>query len=228
MARPNVGTMWIDRETKKTFRVVKSGDTILLMGDRGVLPVPEYLWPGDFVALDGSDSGSESEPIRALLVGGSEGRHFERIWDHSADLGVDIEYHWPGDIRSFPSGIPVDVDLVILLVSHMSHAAQKIAKSSAKSRGVPVVQAPSRGFQNSLRAELEKLGLDSYGAVVMSSGPHGEGVYVWNGSNYVYRSVGSSSSNDLVPVRVEVPAHSGNDVFTLASLGVFWALICFM
>lgn len=212
MKKPKNGSVWKDSNTGALYRVAQATrNSVLLIGDFGRLKVPNYEWPGPFVIVDGEEEGSED--IVALLVGGATGQHFQRVWEQAAELGVDIEYHWPYDVKNIPTKIPSDVNLVIALVSHVSHDAYGNTKKMAKSSRIPFARAPSSGFQHALAEELTKLGFgDGFGAVILEEDGDGfhmsfiptnrgrrparEGVYTWTGTEYVYQEI---HSTDLAP-----------------------------
>jgi hypothetical protein len=208
MKKPKSGSIWKDSSTGAMYRVAHvTRNHVLLVGDLGAHTVQNYEWPGAFVLVESDED--ESEDIIALLVGGATGQHFQRAWEQAAELGVDIEYHWPYDVKNIPTKIPSDVNLVIALVSHVSHDAYGNSKKMAKSSRIPFARAPSAGFQGSLAEELKKLGFgDSFGAVILEEDGDGfhaifipakqgrkaarEGVYTWTGTEYVYQEIHST------------------------------------
>jgi len=184
---PDIGTMWVHAQSQRLYRVLHvDPQRVLLQGDVQTMKIPLYDWPGQLEPFIEAGHEEEAPVITALLVGGSEGHHFDRIWDQAADLGVDIDYHWAGDLKRLPSKLPSDIQLVIVLVSHLSHSMYDATKLMAKSHATPLARVPSSGFKPSLQLELSKLGFEGYGATYRKR-PTRDGHYSWTGSTYEWR-----------------------------------------
>lgn len=175
---PTPGTTWRNPQDKTVFRVLHANRRrVLLMGDTGTVEIPLYNWPGPLLPV--IDVEEEGEDIVAVLVGGSTGQHFTRLWEQAAEIGVDIEYHWPWRP---PTVLPKNVSLVIVLVSHVAHENYFQVKAIAQEAQVPIARVPSSGFRHALQGELTKLGFgDSFGALSRNTE---RGVYTWTGTAY--------------------------------------------
>jgi hypothetical protein len=164
---------------------------VRLLGDMGTRDVPVWEWPQGFQPLGGQESESGEAPrIKALLIGGAAGKHLDRIEKIADDQGVDIAAHWPSNTRKLPSQrIPVHIDLVIWLTSHIDHSTYYATKSMAESQGLPTAHVPSQGFGPNLAKELARLGLrrSEYGVLVAEPS---QGRYEWTGSTWTWREVG--------------------------------------
>jgi hypothetical protein len=184
MNLPEIGTQWTNGLL--TVRVVGADKRgVKIVSDSGYQVIAPYAWPGLFVPVM-----AETEPqgmLRACLIGGAEGRHFERILDIAADRGIDIAMHTPGD-KGF-GGIPDHTDLVITLASHLSHGVYDLTKAVCKARSIPLALVVSQGFGGSLDKELERLGIpnkmkkDNFGAV--EEGSSRMTWTTWNGRVWV-------------------------------------------
>lgn len=193
MRLPQVGSVWL-RNGRETFRFVNVDSHVLLMGDTGVSRVSIYEWPpaGLSELHPGRDPARQEAPPRcAMLVGGATGRHFTRLWEQAAEINIDIEYHWPVDVTHPPAKLPSDVDLLIGLVSHVSHKNLNSARALAKSRNVPIALVPSSGFRHSLQLELERLSIDpaQFGGEGSLTWRGDRTVWTWTGSGYVHQEL---------------------------------------
>lgn len=125
----------------------------------GSKTIPYYQWPVPWL----EDELQKGAPpvLMAMLVGGAPGQHFERIWDHASDLNVDIDYHVPVDQKHQRATrvppIPQGVDVLILLVSHMSHTIYYHYKKLAGEAGVPLISLTSKGFKPQLEVGMRRL-----------------------------------------------------------------------
>lgn len=193
---PEIGSEWRSSKTGRTYRVIHAEPgRVLLQGDVQTVTVPHYEWPGIYrPMIDASEDTDQT--ITALLVGGAEGRHFERLWDQAAELGVEMKYHWGGKLKRVPDSLPIDINLVIFLSSHIGHAAQDATKNMAKGV-VPIAHAPSGGFKHYLEAELDKLGFERFGATPTIRRPSGH--YSWEGRAYVWKEHAHASGESAPP-----------------------------
>lgn len=175
---PDRGEVFVDKDGEWTV-VSLTNKSILLLGPEGVKNIPLWQWPGALRPVSHEEAPSRSIP--ALLVGGDAGKHLDRIERLAKNEGVDIVAHWPGRLARAPSRIPIDVELIIVLVSHIGHSLEAGVLQKVPEGGhIQVVRVPSQGFEEGLRKELEKVGLkrrDSFGEDDV-----GEGRYVWTGS----------------------------------------------
>jgi hypothetical protein len=186
MSAPEIGSLWKCASDGQIRRVVDvNAKRVLLQGDRGVHMIPSWQWPGDYT-LNESASASRSDPLSAMLVGGSEGDHFIRLLNQAAEQDVLLDYHWSMDQASSPTRLPKGLELVVFLVSHMGHKHYNATKELAKQAGIPFVHVPSAGFSHVLREELDKIGVSSRFGAVFPSGPRSW--YTWNGRAWVARS----------------------------------------
>lgn len=162
---------------------------VRLVGPSGTVDVPLWSWPADFRSTRATDE-EEGRPLTALLIGGESGRHLDRLEKIASSLGVDIAVHWPYSLRKLPSkSLPVNIDLVIYLVSHMGHQTYEATKPMVKSQGIPAALTTSAGFETTLRDELERLGLlrSSFkGEYLLPVSAPAEGRYVWQNGIYTY------------------------------------------
>lgn len=219
MNMPAVGTMWRSTQSGELYRVLHvDTQRVLLQGDVQTVRVPTYSWPSDLEPVIEVPQGGDAEATVALLVGGAEGHHFDRLWDQAAELGIDVAYHWNGELSRLPSKIPVDVQLVIILVSHISHRPYDEAKSMARTKDLPLVHVPSGGFKPSLQAELAKIGFEGFGA--FSGRLEHRGHYSWTGSTYEWRE---PSMSILPPPHLQNTSSSSGEGAALG--GVVLAII---
>jgi hypothetical protein len=133
--------------------------------------------------------------LRAMMIGGAEGRHFLRVFDMAKEQGVDIEEHSPGDYKSPSAEIPKNINLLIFLVSHMAHKQMDGVKTVAKLRGIPIAMVRSDGFAHGLENELDRLkmhpmksygGYGGYGGMEHPLGdPANDWWRTWNGVCWV-------------------------------------------
>ncbi len=165
---------------------------VRLLGNTGTVDVPIYRWPDGFAPLVPEQEPADAVPLRALLVGGDAGGHADRLEELALNLGVDIVAHWPGTLAKMPSkSLPVHVDLVIFLTSHMGHSLQNSVKPAVKRAGMPMALVRSNGFENDLRLELEKLGLRERvgafsGEYQIPVATPADGRYVWTGRMWTW------------------------------------------
>jgi len=198
---PDIGSIWRSSTTGNSYRVLHVDDQkIVLQSDTQTIKMPLYQWPADMSPV--IDAIGPSEGLKALVVGGSEGRHFERLWDQAADLGVDLAYHWNGQLKRIPSSLPADINLVIILVSHIGHPQQNAVKLMTKGV-VPVAYVPSGGFKPSLQTEMKKLGFEQFGAA--RARPRSRGHYSWTGRSYIWREHGAYSDREVPAAGVQEP-----------------------
>lgn len=159
LSLPAPGSTWTTAAGETWTVAAITGARVLLYGENGAFrDVQAYAWPGDFTRAATVDPGS-TEPVIAMLLGGATGDHFRRIRDQALALGIAIDVHLPynpgrgmGTTR-----IPVDVQLVIGLVSHADHSSMGEMRAQAKARGLPVALVPSAGFKAALAAEIQRL-----------------------------------------------------------------------
>lgn len=212
MSVPDIGTMWRSSSQKKLFRVVHVDPRrVLLQGDTGMVEIPVYDWPLPDLAPVIDQETVAPRALSALLVGGAEGSHFIRVWEQAADLGVDLMFHWNMELRQLPSSLPAGIDLVILLVSHMTHDKQEKVKSIAKG-SVPIARVASSGFRHQLQQELTKLGFDEgFGGLAERQRPSSEGHYSWTGVTYEWR--------EHRPESTEVAQTNSESMMALAVMG---------
>lgn len=149
---------------------VRAGDALFVSDTGERRTVYRAQWPGPFSLVPGEDAtgaGTTTHAIEALLVGGAEGKHLDRIRRLAAEQNVHVYAHVSGDVER-TGAIPGDVELVILLSSHMSHAHYNVYKENAKAAGLPFVSVYSNGFASELAAELIRIkgpGKESMGAM---------------------------------------------------------------
>lgn len=194
MDLPQQGSIWTKGGVE--YRVVHAdASRVKLVGPTGLSVVPLYEWPAGHAPVTVQAS---AEPVIAMLVGGSTGRHFDRLWEQAADIGVDLQYHWPAGRTVGPPRLPLDVQLVVMLVSHVPHKTYDAAKLLAKGARVPVARVPSGGFQASLKDELDKLGIETqYGLLPSSPTPCG---YRWTGRAWELFCVQLETTHSVVDV----------------------------
>lgn len=194
---------------------------VRLLGSTGTIDVPLYRWPDGFAPLVPEQEAREV-PVRALLVGGDAGGHLDRLEELSRRVGVDIVAHWPGSLARVPSKqLPVHIDLVIYLASHMSHPMQAAIKPLAKARGLPAATVFSQGYEEGLRKELERLGLRPRrfsGEYELPVAAPVDGRYVWTGSTWSWQEAGG-------PMFVDDGGSGGGGEGFLAGLLSFAALL---
>jgi hypothetical protein len=162
---PTPGSWWRrgDRIWEVT-RVDLRNIQLVRAGSMESVTVPLARWPSDFQRMAGlaPDPGRipvakpEAGPVPAILIGGDAGHHFIRIRDLAMELDVDIVAHVPEDIRNLPGALPVRVELVIVLASHIDHRMSDWAKRTAAAQGLPLVSVPSNGFRFWLRDILAR------------------------------------------------------------------------
>lgn len=190
---PARGEVFVDKDGEWTV-VSLTNKSVRLLGLLGVKDIPLWQWPGSLRPVSHEEAPSRSIP--ALLVGGDAGKHLDRIEKLARACGVDIVAHWPGRLARAPSRIPIDVELIIVLVTHIGHSLEAGVLQKVPEGGhIKVVRVPSQGFEEGLRKELEKVGLkrrDGFGEDEV-----GEGRYVWTGSLWEWETVDSSPRPDV-------------------------------
>lgn len=190
---PARGEVFVDKDGEWTV-VSLTNKSIRLLGPLGVKDIALWQWPGSMRPLSHEEAPSRSIP--ALLVGGDAGKHLDRIEKLAKTCGVDIVAHWPGRLARAPSRIPIDVELIIVLVTHIGHSLEAGVLQKVPEGGhIKVVRVPSQGFEEGLRKELEKVGLkrrDGFGEDEI-----GEGRYVWTGSLWEWEAAEPSAHPDV-------------------------------
>jgi hypothetical protein len=175
---PDPGSRWTRAGEVHTVSAVTRQRVILVGDEGGYAEVSLYEWPAGFELVPDPEADA-SHRIEAMLVGGASGDHFVRIKDLAAELGVDVVMHVPMTVSRAPATIPRDVELVIFLVSHMSHKVFNSMKDTAQAMGIPVVLVPSGGFKPALQLELERKGIRVGGSVY--GGVGGDQHWEWTG-----------------------------------------------
>lgn len=194
---PEVGSLWRNPQGE-IFRVIKvTPYAVKLQSNTGVSDISGYDWPLTLSQVIEEVSPADSV-ITALLVGGEEGKHFDRLWEQAADVGVEISHHWPGGgyATTMPSTLP-GVDLVIFLTSHLGHPAFNNVKKMLVSQPIPAAHVQSQGFQYKLRSELTRLKLEppsGFGGLVQPADRKVyRGHYVWTGRAWTWSSASEVS-----------------------------------
>lgn len=183
---PNRGDTFIDQQGVSWLVIDLTTRYIKLLGETGTREIPTWDWPGQYRS-ESEAAQAERPPIRALLVGGAPGRHMDRLEDLAGRQGVDIVAHWPNSSKRIPRGLPSNIDVVIILVSHIDHCVSLNSTQMASKAGVTVLLVPSAGFEHSLASELRTKGVikEGFGSEPLPVVDHG--TYEWTGDVWTWR-----------------------------------------
>lgn len=142
----------------RVIGIERDGSVRLLDESQGLVDrIHRKDWPADFVPH--YEYGVDPV-LRAVLVGGEPGAWFQKLKDQAAEYDIDLVYHVPMKTNLAKSAsawdVPLDVDVMVLLVSHMGHGVYDVAKRKAVSADLPVVEAVSQGFARTLHQGLQR------------------------------------------------------------------------
>lgn len=174
--------------------VDRKGVRLLDLGVGTTMHVPREAWPSDF--LPAYDASKEPPRVyKAVLVGGGKGKHLERLKKFAAEIGIDIEYHIAYKQKFAERNdwyFPSDIDVVLILTSHMSHNLYHRALDRSKSEGTPFIILTSSNFQPQLWEGMRDIfpldyGMDWFGAPpeLRKQIDPGDSTWVWTDDGWV-------------------------------------------
>ena len=83
-------------------------------------------------------------PIDALIIGGEEGLHRQRIYPHLKKLGVFPKWHWDYKKSIGTKDFPPAADLAIVFSDMVGHVMFDHARAEAKRSGIPLITTTRR------------------------------------------------------------------------------------
>jgi hypothetical protein len=159
-----IGTRWVKDGVGYRLNAITMYGAMLCPEDGAdAVFVQLYDWPGGF-RQDKLDTPQPGKRVwRAMMVGGESGKWLGKLVKLASERRVDLHYHQPGYSRKYAE-VPSDVEVLVLLVSHMGHGALSHYKQIVASRKIPLIMVQSRGFAQEIEDQMKRILGERYGA----------------------------------------------------------------